>query len=108
MPKPKIRFELTLTPAAALDELLRHEDWQHPTQVLDRPRPEPKALLALCEARLEGAEEPERTRLQDTRHKLERAARIDAEARHNRERLRRREQRLGSGGRRPLRWRKKP
>lgn len=73
-----------------VDRLLEQDDWQHPTQVLERPRPDPDKLLGACQARLKQTGEPLRERVEAVTVKVERAARIEAAARETRERMRRR------------------
>ena len=71
---------------ACLDLLVEADParWNHPVQVLSRPRPELGALLAGCSKRLAGAGEDARGRLHDVRGKLERAVRIESNARMRR------------------------
>jgi hypothetical protein len=71
--------------SAALDQLVQADGWEHPGQVLERPRPDFKVLLKFCELRLDRAPESERPRLEDTRDKLARTVRIANEARHSRQ-----------------------
>ncbi len=73
-----------------VDRLLEQDGWQHPTQVLERPRPDLDHLLGTCRARLNQSAEPLRERIQAVTFKVERAARIDAAAREKRERMKRR------------------
>ncbi len=64
-------------------------EWHHPSQVLERPRPEYRELLPICERRHQEAGDDEREHLHAVTRKVARAARIDEEARLRRERLRR-------------------
>ena len=79
-----------------LDRLISLDGWEHPSQVLERPRPDLEALLAACEDRIRkrpryrGPTE-ENHRLERVRSKLERAQRIANSARQRRLR------RTGSG-----------
>ncbi len=54
--------------------------WTHPTQVLSRPCPDFRALLAGCASRLVAAKGDQRAKLQSVKRKLERAVSIDARA----------------------------
>jgi hypothetical protein len=82
-----------------LDRLLEHEDWHHPTQVLDPPRPAFDKLLAACRARLERSPEgADRNHAASVAVKLERAVRISESARRKREPMGR--SRTGSAARR--------
>ena len=66
-----------------LDRLLEVDGWEHPTQVLERPRPSLEDLLEICEERL--LREPSgNPRLLHVREKLERAQKIAARARERR------------------------
>jgi hypothetical protein len=78
-----------------VDLLIAHEDqdWQHPSLVLDRPRPALDKLLDGCRARLQATPEPLRDRVHAVIDKVERAARIAASARERRERMDRRRRR---------------
>jgi hypothetical protein len=71
-----------------LDRLVAVEGWEHPSQVLERPRPELDALLTACEQRIRKKPRglpPEQTRrLELVRNKLERAQRIAKSARQRR------------------------
>ncbi len=71
---------------AGLDRLLDADKsrWAHPTQVLSRPYPELSDLLACCLRRLEDVSGSERRQLQSVRIKLERAVRIEGNARRRR------------------------
>jgi hypothetical protein len=71
----------------ALDRLVETADWEHPSQVLDRPHPGYRILLALCRERLDDSEATGRDRLAEIRAKLERAVRIADEARERREKI---------------------
>ncbi len=64
-------------------------EWHHPSQVLERPRPENRELLPICERRHQETGDDEREHVDTVTRKVARAARIDAEARLRRERLRR-------------------
>jgi hypothetical protein len=69
-----------------LDRLLEHEDWHHPTQVLDPPWPAFDQLLVACRARLERSpEDADRNHAVAVAVKLERAVRISESARKTRE-----------------------
>lgn len=71
-----------------VDVLVAAEDgWRHPSQVLDRPRPEYRELLPICLERLRLADDAERPHLTDVTTKVETAARIAEEARLRRRRL---------------------
>lgn len=72
-----------------VDELVdaTHE-WHHPSQVLDRPRPEYRELLPICERRCQEAGDGDREHVLDVTRKVAKAARISEEARLRRERLR--------------------
>ncbi len=63
-----------------LDQLLTTENWSHPSQVFQRPRPPLAPLLEACVARLNGAEGTDHRRLIEVREKLERAIRIEEAA----------------------------
>ncbi len=63
------------------------DDWRHPSQVLDYPRPEYRELLPICLERLRRAPDSERTHLEEVTIKVETAARIAEEARLRRRRL---------------------
>ncbi len=65
-----------------VDRLLEHSDWEHPTQVLERPRPDFGKLLQTCLARREASQEDDR--LAYVIDRVERAARIADEARQRR------------------------
>jgi hypothetical protein len=68
-----------------LDRLLEVNGWEHPTQVLERPRPEIEELLSVCQGRIENTLEPlHERRLLAVREKLERAQRIAVNARKRR------------------------
>lgn len=70
-----------------LDRLLDVDGWEHPTQVLERPRPDLEELLAVCQGRIDNTLEPAREhRLLAVREKLERAQRIAMNARKRRSR----------------------
>jgi hypothetical protein len=71
----------------ALDQLVESAGWEHPSQALERPRPDYRTLLALCEVRLEDPEVPGRDRVVDVRDKLERSVRIADEARERLEKM---------------------
>jgi hypothetical protein len=71
----------------ALDLLVEAAEWEHPSQVLDRPHPGFRILLAVCKERLEDSEATGRDRLAEIRGKLERAVRIADEAKERREKL---------------------
>jgi hypothetical protein len=71
----------------ALDRLVEVAEWEHPSQVLERPHPGYRILLALCKERLEDPEATGRDRLAEVRDRLERAVRIADEARQRREKL---------------------
>jgi hypothetical protein len=74
----------------AVDELLDATfEWQHPSQVLERPRPEYRDLVPVCETRHREATGSERGHVHAVMQKVATAARIAEEARRNRERLRR-------------------
>ncbi|MEE8524622.1 MAG: hypothetical protein V3T72_11880 [Thermoanaerobaculia bacterium] len=73
--------------------MLEHEAWHHPTQVLERPRPDFDKLLAACQARLERTREEHRSLVGRVTVKVERAARIAEGARKKREKMRRRRER---------------
>jgi len=72
-----------------VDQLLQSPDWEHPTQVLERPRPDFKKLLETCEARLERSGEQGRAEAEAMTAKVERAVRIEASADERRQRMRR-------------------
>ncbi len=69
----------------ALERLIAAGDaeWSHPTQIL-RPCPDYGQLLAACRARLESADGDHRRQLESVEEKLERAVRIEANARRRR------------------------
>jgi len=70
-----------------LDRLLEVDGWEHPTQVLERPRPDLEELLTVCQGRIESTLDPLRVpRLLAVREKLERAQRIAVNARRRRQR----------------------
>ncbi len=70
-----------------LDRLIATEasKWFHPTQVLSRPYPDPGALLAGCNRRLESAGDKTREQFLSVRSKLQRAVRIESQARRRRD-----------------------
>ena len=78
----------------AVDELLRSSTWEHPTQILDRPRPELEALLRACQARRKRARGQRRAEIDEAIFKVDRAVRIESSARKRRQRLHRRPRRL--------------
>jgi hypothetical protein len=69
-----------------LDQLIAAGDWSHPVQVLERPRSDPRDLLAASRRRLRAARGEERARLVTVRQRLERAVRIAEAARRRRTR----------------------
>ncbi len=78
---------------ARLDQLVaaHASEWAHPAQVLRRPFPELGALLASCLQRLAGRDDRKaggdaRERLESVKENLERAVRIEGNARRRRER----------------------
>ena len=73
---------------AAFRELVVATDWEYPGEVLSPPRPDFGAILRVCEARLEEAEGAFRQHLAEIHRKLDKAVRIDEEARRRRERNR--------------------
>lgn len=73
---------------AAFRELVVTTDWEYPGEVLSSPRPDFGAILRVCEAHLEVAEGTFRQHLAEVHRKLDRAFRIDEEARQRRERNR--------------------
>ena len=73
-----------------VDKLLQSSDWQHPTQVLERPRPDFEKLLAACRARRKRLRGRRRVEIEAMIEKVERAVRIEAAARQRRQRQRRR------------------
>jgi hypothetical protein len=73
-----------------VDQLLEHDGWEHPNQVLDRPRPPLDKLLAACQARSERTGEDERRHVEAVSGRVERAVRIAEAARKKRERMQRR------------------
>ncbi|MEE8523807.1 MAG: hypothetical protein V3T72_07725 [Thermoanaerobaculia bacterium] len=68
----------------AVDRLLESSDWEHPTQMLERPRPDFGKLFAACRRRLAGAGPNERIEVTSVTAKVERAARIEESARARR------------------------
>lgn len=72
-----------------LDQLIAADldAWQHPTQVLDRPRPDFELLLTWCQSRRRQRRGSELERLAAIEAKLERAVRIEAIARRRRQRM---------------------
>ncbi len=70
---------------AALVDLVQTDGWEHPVQVLSSPRPDSRAILRACEARIEAAEGASRRRLAEVRRKLVRTVRFEEEARRRRE-----------------------
>jgi hypothetical protein len=77
----------------AVDQLLEHADWEHPTQVLERPLPDFHKLFIASRSRVEDAGDGERSAVESMSSKMERAWRIAEGARVRRERM--------QGGRRP-------
>lgn len=73
----------------ALDRLISVSRWEHPAEVLDRPRPSYGALLQACDERLPGAEGDRRERLEEARFKIARARRVEEAARRRRRQARR-------------------
>lgn len=74
-----------------LDQLINADadSWNHPTQILERPRSEFDLLLASCVARRQSAQGTEDDdRLAGVEAKLERAVKIAESARLRRERMR--------------------
>lgn len=71
----------------AVDQLVDATGWEHPSQVLERPRPGYRTLLALCEVRLEDPEAPGRSRLAEVCDKLARTVRIADEAKERRRKM---------------------
>lgn len=70
-----------------LDRLVESESWEHPIQVLERPRPSLEDLIRVCDERIErSAAEGARARLVVVREKIERALRIADSARRRRNR----------------------
>lgn len=68
-----------------LDRLLETDGWEHPTQVLERPRPNLDELLSVCQGRIEKTQDPLwQQRLRTIQEKLERAQRIEVKARRRR------------------------
>ncbi len=70
---------------AALTDLVQATGWEHPAQVLSSPRPDSRAILEVCDARLEALAGASRRRLAEVRRKLERTVRFEEEARRRRE-----------------------
>ena len=60
------------------------EHWQHPTQILDRPRANFESLLRACIERRQRARGKKRRHLMEVEEKLERATRIAESARRRR------------------------
>lgn len=73
----------------AVDQLLECTDWEHPTQVLERPVPDFQKLFEASRRRLEKAAEGERAAVASMCSKVERAWRIAESARVRRERMQR-------------------
>ena len=71
-----------------VDRLLARADWEHPTQVLDRPRPNLERLLEVCRARQLRSGGSEHARIGTVVTKVERAARIAEGAARRRQRMR--------------------
>ncbi len=72
-----------------LDRLVETDSWEHPIQVLERPRPSLADLLRVCDERIERSEaEGKRARLIVVREKIDRALRIADSARRRRTRRR--------------------
>ncbi len=71
----------------ALNLLVEAAEWEHPSQVLGRPRPSDRELLSLCNLLLEEAEPEQKERLTEVHRKLERTVRIAAEARERRRQM---------------------
>ncbi len=70
---------------ADLDRLVATPGWEHPASALDRPRPDLGELLAACRSRLATAEDAgDRRRLAEVEARLERAHRIEQNARRRR------------------------
>ncbi|MEE8526499.1 MAG: hypothetical protein V3T72_21400 [Thermoanaerobaculia bacterium] len=78
-----VELQLDLLVAADVD------NWEHPTQVLERPRPDFEKLLAACAVRRKSAGGAEGDHLARVEAKVERAVRIAESARQRRERMRR-------------------
>jgi hypothetical protein len=76
-----------------VDRLLLSSSWEHPTQVLERPRPDFTKLLGACEARLKRSRKPERAAIEAMTAKVERAVRIQKSAAERRQRMQRGRQR---------------
>ncbi len=72
-----------------VDQLMEYSNWEHPTQILERPRPDFGQLLAAAQARLKNASDSERDAVATMTAKVERAARIAESARVRREMMRR-------------------
>ena len=70
-----------------VDQLLEHSNWEHPTEVLDRPRPDLGKLLAACQTRLKRSRGKKRAQVEAMVAKVERAVRIAEIARKRRERM---------------------
>ncbi|MEE8522555.1 MAG: hypothetical protein V3T72_01385 [Thermoanaerobaculia bacterium] len=64
----------------AVDILVAADGWQHPSQVLARPRPPYRELVPLCRERLRRAADAARPHLGEVTVKVETAARIEQEA----------------------------
>ncbi len=71
-----------------VDRLLEHSNWEHPTQVLEQPRPDFGKLLKICQARLRRSRGDNRGQVAAVTAKVERAARIADSARERRRRMR--------------------
>jgi hypothetical protein len=87
-----VELQLDLLIAADVDA------WEHPTQVLERPRPDFGKMLASCGIRRQSAGGAEADHLAKVEAKLERAVKIAESARQRRERMRRGRKRQAAGG----------
>lgn len=75
-------------PLTALDHLIENRKWQHPAEVLGRPRPTSRELLDAYLERTKGQKITPRSRLGQVGKRLRRAAEIAEAARKRRERNR--------------------
>lgn len=82
----------------AFYELYEAAGWNHPSEVLERPRPSYHLLLRMCEIYVGNARGAERRRLEAMRDKLARAVRIIDDARE--QRRKRRQRQAGKPGQR--------
>ena len=90
----RVELQLDLLIAADIDS------WEHPTQILERPRPNFEQLLEACVARRKAARGARLQLLERVEAKVARAARIAASARSRRERMLQKKRRARS--RKPL------